>query len=159
LTDAQEMLINFTGKYLTAPMIVDRDEVYYKIDAFDVNVYANKVIENIISKERLKNKLELFLRSHNVPINEKSTTAVWFSFDGLWDSGRNALTYDSRIELTEPLIIVRKGDFRRAITTIWKDGSFGYAGSAVVESALLKNAEEMAEAFTNKFLAARDKYK
>ena len=69
------------------------------------------------------------------------------------------LVYTPRIQLTQFVVVGRKGDLRRVLATLWEKGSYGFAGSQVAEGAILGSVESLGEEFANKYLAAQQKDK
>jgi hypothetical protein len=104
----------------------------------------------------------LILRQHNIRLDEKADVWLSVAIEGLWDKVLSEnddirLTYRSSMSLQEIVTVGRQGDFRRVVATTWEEGSYGFAGKAVAEKAIIDSVEEMAESFANKFLATRDK--
>lgn len=157
LTDAQKSAIDFTSRYLSAPLIKTKDEAFYKIETVRVGVFLDDAVKKVVSVDRVKNKLELKLRAQNIRPDDEAYIALWVTVEGLWDKDDIRLTFRRSIELRQHVVIGRKGDLRSLPATFWNEDGVGYAGKNVVEKAILDSVEEMVESFANKLLAVRDK--
>ncbi len=61
------------------------------------------------------------------------------------------------IKLDQVVVVGRNGDFRKVFATLWQKGSIGFAGTQVIERAILEEVESLGESFANKCLSRRDK--
>ena len=159
LTDAQQAAIEFSSRFFSAPAIATADDALYKLDSINVQVFLNDAVKKVLSEDRVKNKFELILRQHNIVLDEKAPVWLEVAYEGLWDKNGVVLTYAPRMRLQQAVTIGRKGDLRRTIATVWQEGAYGYAGSQVVEEAILKDVEAKAESFANRFLNVQAKTK
>lgn len=157
LTDWQQIAIDFADRYYAAKFIETFDDALYKLETIRVEVFLNDEVKKVVSEDRVRNKFELILRKHGIKIDEKSPVSVNVSIDGLWNENSKFLVYTPRIELDQVVVVGRSGDFRKVIATLWKMGSYGFAGRQVVEGAILADVESLGEGFANKYLAAQAK--
>lgn len=157
LTDAQKAAIDFSVRFFGAQLVKSKDEVFYKVESVAVSVLMNNAVKKVVSEDRVRNKFELVLRQHNIQLDEKAPVLLEVAIEGLWDKDDIRLTFTRSIGLVEHVTIGRKSDLRQTLATTWDESSFGYAGKAVAEKAIMDSVEAMAESFANKFLASRDK--
>jgi hypothetical protein len=156
LTDEQQAGIEFTSRYLAAPMLTTIDEALYKLDSVAVRVFVNDAVKKVVTEDRLKNKFELILRKQNIRLDDKAQVWLDLNYEGFWDKDEITLYYSPQMRLRQVATIIRHGDFRRASVIVWQDAGLGFAGKKVVEEAILSDVEQRAEAFANKYLAIQD---
>jgi hypothetical protein len=159
LNEYQQLAINFTANYLSAPTVASLDEVFYGIKGFNTKVILGDDVKKVVSEERLRNKLELILRRNGISIDPESYYTLMFYVDGFWDEDEIRLTYKYDLNLLEDVVLARNGDIRRSPTYTWNTGTFGYAGKTIAEKTMLENVESVAEAFSNRYLKLMDKEK
>jgi hypothetical protein len=156
LTDDERMVMELGRRFLSASVISKEDEPLQKIASVGVVVRINDAAKKALSEDRVKNKFELILRKHEIPLDAKSRHQLLVAVEGLWDKEEIQLTYSLSMELSEFVTITRGAELRRAMAIVWQNSAYGFAGRTLVEEALLDTVDEMGEAFANKYLAARD---
>lgn len=159
LSESQQMAIDFTDRYVSAKTVGSLDEALYKLDSIKVQVSLNDAVKKVLSEDRVRNKFELILRKSGVKLDDKARAHLNLTIEGLWEKEQSFLVYTPRIELDEFVVVGRKGDFRRILATLWREGSYGFAGSKVAEGAILESVDSLGERFANRFLAEQDKSK
>jgi hypothetical protein len=153
LSDAQRAAIDFAARYDASPY-VRGDDALYKLDSIDVHVTVDDAVKRVVSEERVRDKFELVLRSHNIRLEEKSPAFLLVYCEGVWSQNAPLLTYTVSADLGQTVTIDRDGDLRHGLGTLWTCGSFGHAGSEVAEREILSSVDQMAERFANAFLKA-----
>jgi hypothetical protein len=160
LTDLQQADIELGSRYRNAVYQSDPRMVLRNMGPVSVNVSLADSVKEVVSEERIKNKLELFLRKNNIVIDDKSPHMLWFGVEGVWQVWGNTnekitLSYSCTISLHEIIVFERQSGMNRIGADVWNKSCIGYAGKNVVEKAILDNLEEKAEAFANEYLAAQ----
>jgi len=156
-TNESERVFDFGTRFFLLPFA---DDTLTGIGSLSVSVQLNDAVKKVVSEDRIKNKFELVLRRHNVTLREKGEDAYLnLAIDGLWSEDGNRLTYTSEVRVSQGVAAPRRDGFRAMMGTVWREGSYGYAGKSTAEKAILDQLEEKAESFANKFLAAQQKAK
>ena len=157
--------INYLGKVARADSVVWRMEFpeivpfaedqtcFSGLDSMQVIVAVNDGIENILSEQHAKDRFELNLRRHGVPLSESSDPYLFLSFEAHWGDHLQGI-FNIDIELRETLVIHRKGRPLNRVVTLWKTGSYGSVGRAVARKVFLESIEEKADRVANLYLSA-----
>lgn len=159
LSDAQRKAIDFASRVFSAPMLTSADEALFSLNSLRVQVFLNDAVKKVVSEERIKNKFELILRQHNIPLDDKAPVALIVAYEGLWNENEVVLTYSDKLKLQQLVMIGRDGELRHGLATVWEEGGYGYAGSKVAEDSILKSTEAKAESFANRYLNSQKKSK
>jgi len=159
LSDAQRKAIDFASRVLSAPMLTSADDALFSLDSLRVQVFLNDAVKKVVSEDRIKNKIELILRQHNIPLDDKAPVTLIVAYEGLWNESQVVLTYSANLKLQQVVMIGRKGELRHGLATVWEQGAYGYAGSKIAEDSILKDTEAKAESFANRYLNIQNKPK
>ena len=132
----------------------DEKTCFSGLDSMEVEISMTEDAKDILSEQRAKDKFELTLRRHGVPLSDFSNPYLWLSINALWDESKTWSTYGISVKLSEALIFQRNNKPHRRIVIVWQSGGHGYAGSRVAREALLDAIEEKAEEVANLYLSA-----
>ena len=124
------------------------------IDSVQVVVGMNEDAKDIFSEQRTKDKFELTLRRHGVPLSDLSNPYLLLSFEALWNEDKTLVAYIVELSLRQSLIFYRNNTPYRRVVSLWENLSYGYAGSKVVRQGALEAIEEKAERVANLYLSA-----
>ena len=135
--------------------LADEKTCFLGLDSIEVVVSIDKDIEKTISTQRAKDKFELVLRKHGVPLSDSSYPYLLLSLDGFWTSEQWLLIYDISLSLRgEQVIFYRKDEPYRRYIALWEVRVFGIARRKVARERLLATIEEKAERVANLYLSA-----
>lgn len=133
--------------------------IFSGMDKLRVMVRLNDEAEEVISERRVRDKFELILRGYGIPVFSLDYLSFWvsnyilFSMDVAYKDG-NMGAYTVGVNFYETVIFYRDGKPYIKRVILWEGiGSVGYAGSRVIEDALLDAIEEQAERFANLYLS------
>lgn len=133
------------------------DKICFKgIESLGVAVSLNDGALKVLSEQRARDKFELTLRSHGVPVSEVMTSGLnlVLSVEAIWDKKGLRSAINVTVAITEPLIFYRDEKPHRRVVVVWESGSYGYAGSTVAKETFLEAIEEKAEHVANLYLSA-----
>jgi len=135
------------------------DEAFHGIPSIHVRVYVSEKFTDKLSTDAIRNKIELKLRQAGIKVDLESPYWLVYSLDGFWEDNGIRANYSVSLELTEMVTVTRRSppSALRTIASIWKRGTHGFAGSKVLESSAMNNADTFAEAFANAFLEQNPK--
>ena len=144
--------------------------IFSGVERLNVIIILNENAEEIISEQRVRDKFELVLRGYDIPVFSLDDTSlllgfnfilsnyVVFSMDaGYIDVNDNVRMYVYRTDLSfeEKVVFYRDEKPYRERVVLWDGGgNLGYAGSRVIEEALLGVIEQYAERVANLYLSA-----
>lgn len=155
LTEEQKQAIDSWNYILNAESISNDNLKGIKNIKLVLNVTDS--IKNIVSEERLRNKIELLLRKNGIDIQENSKTWLSLEFRGLWSVDKTTLIFNIEGYLLESGIVSRdRGAFKTTFKT-WTSGSYGTVGKLKAEKGILDSAEELSEEFSNLYLKSNEK--
>ena len=119
----------------------------------------SSVTGQIISQNQLKTEVELRLRRNRIRILSEEE---WIRADGsptlfltlsALKHNTGVYSFSYSLELSQDILLRRDKSFGMSGTT-WSRGSYGYAGSQVVSTAVKDAIGEIVDSFCNDFLAA-----
>ncbi len=134
--------------------LADDKTCFAGLDSVKVVVVMNEDAKDILSEQRTKDKFELTLRRHGVPLSGSSNPYLLFSFEALWNEDKTLAAYIFELSLRQPLIFYRNNTPYRRVVSLWENLSYGYAGSKVARQNALEAIEEKAERVANLYLSA-----
>jgi hypothetical protein len=155
LSARQQADIDLGARYRAAIYLSDRKQVLRNIGSVSVHVVMEDQVREVISEERLKNKLELYLRKYNITIDDKATHMLWFTVNGGWVREKTGLFFSSEMSLREFVVFERQNGMYRSAADTWNDSTVGFAGKIYAEKGILDSFESKAESFANAYLAAQ----
>ena len=124
------------------------------LNSMAVFVTLNEQAKDILTEQRAKDKIELTLRRHDVPLSESSNPCMEFLVEAAWQEGKTAAAFTISAALIEPLIFYRGNKPYRRIVALWRDRHYGYVGQKASRGFLLQYIEEKAERVANLYLSA-----
>jgi len=128
---------------------ISSDDTLKGVESFSVRVDVNNTVGRIVTKKRLKNKIELFLRNNGVKIDDNSSRIISFTAQGIWNEQRTVMTLSYSVAFLDSVYSIRKGKLVRPQAVLWRDRSFGYAGKNVIEDSIIDTMQEKRESFAN----------
>ena len=134
--------------------LADDKMCFSGLDSVKVVVVMNEDAKDIFSEQRTKDKFELTLRRHGVPLSDLSNPYLSLSFQALWNEDKTLAAYVVELTLIELIIFYRNNKPHKRFVTLWQDMSYGYAGSKVARQSALEAIEEKAERVANLYLSA-----
>ena len=134
--------------------LADDKMCFSGLDSVKVVVAMNEDAKDILSEQRTKDKFELTLRRHGVPLSDSSNPYLLFSFEALWNEDKTLAAYIFELSLRQPLIFYRNNTPYRRVVSLWENLSYGYSGSKVARQSALEAIEEKAERVANLYLSA-----
>ena len=120
----------------------------------EVGFAMNEIAKDILSQQRAKDKFELTLRRHGVPLLDSSDHYILLRIEALWDEEKIFIIYSLGVSFNETITFYRNNRPYRKIVSLWEDSSYGYAGKDVAREAFLRSIEEKAERVANLYLSA-----
>lgn len=134
--------------------LADDKMCFSGLDSVKVVVVMNEDAKDIFPEQRTKDKFELTLRRHGVPLSDLSNPYLSLSFQALWNEDKTLAAYVVELTLIELIIFHRNNKPHKRFVTLWQDMSYGYAGSKVARQSALEAIEEKAERVANLYLSA-----
>lgn len=160
-TQTDSLMYRFWGKKawkewikLENATVADDKTCFSDIDSLRIYIALDGAAKEIISNQRAKDKLQLTLRRHGVPLSDSSGHALFFSINALRNPRTNQIIYQVDVSLYQSIIFYRKGTPYQRHVDLWEEDVFGYAGSLVAEKTFLDIIEEKAERVANLYLSA-----
>ena len=138
---------------LAAP-IADEETCFSGLDNMEVRVVISEDAKDILSEQRAKDKFELTLRRHGVPLSDSSNPYIVLSINVLWNERNTIAIHSIAVDLIETLIFYRNQKPYKRLVTLWSDGSYGMVGKTFAKEAYLELIEENAERVANLYLSA-----
>ena len=154
--------------------------VFSGVDRLYIKIFLDEVAEDIISEQRVRDKFELLLRGYGIPVFNldnstgytssglsavlEYTTALLLKnyislsinagyVDVGYQNDIRVYIYTTSVNFRERVIFYRDEKPYREDVILWEHDVLGYAGSRVIEDALLENIEEYAERVANLYLS------
>ena len=142
----------------------DRKQVLFGRKDVGVVFTVAEAVKEFVSEDELSAKFELTLRRNNIAISRSSTNLVFYIIEGFLNDDKVSLTYSVNCFVLDSVFYKRSPDWvtaewSRMLVSIWESESYGYAGTKIAKTELLKIAESKAELFANDFLAANTSVK
>ena len=138
---------------LAAP-IADEETCFSGLDSMEVRIVINEDAKDILSEQRAKDKFELTLRRHGVPLSDSSNPYIVLSINVLWNERNTIAIHSIAVDLIETLIFYRNQKPYKRLVKLWSDGSYGMVGKTFAKEAYLELIEENAERVANLYLSA-----
>ena len=136
----------------------DEKTCFSGLGGIEVSVGMDEDAEEILSKQRAKDKFELTLRRYDVPLSDSSNPYLALDIQALWNEEKTFAVYTMSVSLIEPLIFYRDNKPsrkpHRRYVALWEKANFGFAGKNVAREAFLRYIEENAERVANLYLSA-----
>ena len=132
----------------------DEKTCFSGLNSIEVSVVMNEAAEDILSKQRAKDKFELTLRRYGVPLSNWSNPHLSLGLEALWNEEKRFVAFTINVSLKEPLIFYRNQKPYKRFIKSWEEYSYGYAGKDVARDAFLRYIEEKAERVANLYLSA-----
>lgn len=123
------------------------------LGSMKVSVEMNEDAQDILSSQRAKDKFELTLRRHGVPLSDLSNPYLVLQVQAVWDEDK-ALLFYTRVSLMESLIFYRNDKPHRNFVNLWENSGYGYVGKNVARETFLETIEARAERVANLYLSA-----
>ncbi len=141
------------------------DRTYFSgLNSMEVHILMNAAAEDILSKQRAKDKFELALRRHGVPLSDFpnpyhllsdfSNPYILILVEAIWNDYKTFATYNISVSLREPIIFYRGQKPYKSFVTLWGEYNYGSAGKRFAKEAFLELIEERAERVANLYLSA-----
>ena len=132
----------------------DEKTCFSGLNSMAVSVVMNEDAEDILSKQRAKDKFELTLRQYGVPLLNSSNPYIMLSINVLWNEGKTIAIYYIAVDLIETLIFYRNNKPHKRIVTLWESRIHGRVGKNLARESFLELIEEKAERVANLYLSA-----
>lgn len=132
----------------------DEKTCFSGLDNMEVRVVISEDAKDILSEQRAKDKFELTLRRHGVPLSDSSNPYIVLSINVLWNERNTIAIHSIAVDLIETLIFYRNQKPYKRLVTLWSDGSYGMVGKTFAKEAYLELIEENAERVANLYLSA-----
>jgi hypothetical protein len=111
-----------------------------------------------VTKEELKNSIELALRKNGLPVKGSGTAqTILFVVDGLWNDDKVTYSYSAEIRVLERVPIYRESGFKDLMLPIWMSSYTGYAGKKKTSEGIRDAADKLVIAISNEYLEANTK--
>lgn len=160
LNDPQEVMITLAKRYVYAPRIKERNEIFYGINSLKTRVILDDEVKELITEESVKDRLELNLKKRGIQIDEGSPQAVIIAISGMWNQTKMALVYQYELVLVDYVVLNRDGDMRGAVIDAWKTSGFGLTGSSMsIRDHIIECIDEVSETLANGYLETVEKEK
>ena len=132
----------------------DEKMCFTGLNSLQVVVSLNKTAQDILSNQRAKDKFELTLRRHGVPLTESTNPYLALSIEALWNKEKTLAVFTISASLMEPLFFYRGNEPHMRYVPLWEETSYGYTGKDVARDGFLGYIEEKAERVANLYLSA-----
>ncbi len=132
----------------------DEKMCFSGLSSLAVDVDINEPAKEILSKQRVKDKFELTLRRHGVPLTDFSNPYLIVDVDALWNDFNTIVTFHFQVTLAESLIFYRNDMPFQRVAGLWETGVFGRVGKDLARESFLNEIEEKAERVANLYLSA-----
>lgn len=126
-----------------------------------VSAYVSKALEDIITADDIKEKVELELRKAGIKVNDNSRATLHASLDGFDLDNKLQYVFQYSLELRTRVFLY---DFdhkivNKHITPIWSESDFRIAGKSVINKSYIKTKfADASEKIINKLLEAKSKH-
>ena len=134
--------------------LADEKTCFTGLDSIEVSVAMNEGAEDILSERRAKDKFELTLRRHDVPLSDVSEPYLSLSIDVIWNDANTIAIFHIQAALRERVLIYRNHKPYRRYVSVWKTASYGRVGKNSARESFLNTIEEHAERVANLYLSA-----
>ena len=132
----------------------DEKTCFSGLNSMGVSVVMNEDAKDILSEQRAKDRFELTLRRHGVPLSNLSNPYLELRIEAVWNKEKILAAYVLGVELRESIIFYRNNKPHKRFVTLWESRSYGYAGKDVAREACIEAIEEKAERVANLYLSA-----
>lgn len=143
----------------------DEKTCFSGLNSMAVHVEMNEDAKDILSEQRVKDKFELTLRRHGVPLSDFSNPYnllsdfstnpyIFLNVESVWNDAKTIAIFNISVSLREPLIFYRGQKPYKHFVTLWGQYNYGSAGKRVAKEAFLEFIEERAERVANLYLSA-----
>ena len=132
----------------------DEKTCFSGLNSMEVRVVINEDAKDILSEQRAKDKFELTLRRHGVPLSDFSNPYILLGVEAVWNNDKIIAAYIISVSLIEPLIFYRNQKPYKRFVTLWEQSSYGLAGKTIAKETFLESIEEKAERVANLYLSA-----
>ena len=132
----------------------DEKTLFMQLNNLSVTVALDEEVGDIISEQRAKDKFELTLRRHGVPLAEPAVNYLLLDIDAFWNESNTIATWTISVGLLERFEFFRSGKPYWCFAQIWESRSFGTVGKNLARESLLREIEEKAERVANLYLSA-----
>ena len=164
LSGVQEAQILIAESYLNTlydeeNYVEDMDEVFYGIKSFSTRVVISGDIKDLVSEEKVRNKVELNLRRNGISVDDESEHELVIVVSGVWIN--DSIAHHISLLLLERVVLVRDGDFRSARVATWQETTMGLGlhAKAKYESHIITSLEELSDSMANRYLRVIDQEK
>lgn len=124
------------------------------LNSIEVRVGMNEDAKDILSEQRAKDKFELTLRRHGVPLSDFSSPFIFLNVEAVWNNDKIIAAYIISVSLVEPLIFSRNQKPYKRLIMLWEQSSYGLASKMIAKETFLESIEEKAERVANLYLSA-----
>ena len=138
-----------------AANFADEKACFSDLDSIKVVVEMSEEAEDLLSEQRAKDKFELTLRRHGVPLSGiMSNPFLSLEIDVFWNDSNMMAIFHIQAALREQVYIRRNRKPYRRIVSVWETGSYGSVGRNLARESILHYIEEKAERVANLYLSA-----
>ena len=156
IPDSYKMAKWFYDSFFTTNTF-EKNEILKGISGVNVGVLLDDDVKSRLSKQELKDSIELALRKNGVPVNDKSDHWLLFTVDGVWDNENIRYSYRAAMSLNEWVSVPSSGEFKLARLKVWESGFTGFAGSQKVAEGITRAVDKLVISFSNAYLGANPK--
>ena len=147
------------GRHVKNAMLVtNRDDILRGIKSVHVTVFVVGELEKLVSRDRIKTRFELRLRSSGVPIMDSGDVLLDLIVKGQKMAAADEVVpyfiFGSELRLMEPVMVSRPGQVMLCKGTVWERGAAGIFPAGSATEMTLDKVDAMAEDFANAYLAA-----
>lgn len=132
----------------------------FNVPAVTVRVLANDAITRHISRQQIKDRVEMQLRQNDIDVKESSLFYITVEFFGMEGGDLTAYTY--RISASEPVLLRRfvvgsDPTMTQVSATIWEVKGLAISGNNVIETQILKTTDLLTLGISGKLVGAKVK--
>ena len=116
----------------------DEKACFSDLDSIKVVVEMSEEAEDLLSEQRAKDKFELTLRRHGVPLSGiMSNPYLSLEIDVVWNDSNIIAIFHIQAALREWVYIHRNRKPYRRFVSVWETGSYGSVGRNLARESLL----------------------
>jgi hypothetical protein len=146
----------FIGSLIENAKRFETDKIPKGVDSIRVNVFVSNSINKFISKEDLKNKVELDLRKIGVNVNDSGKYMLTVHIAAFQTNEGNSLVYEYKFNLNSIGYYFENEECYKGLVALWKKESSGIVGISKAESGFNSVIEKATTELCNIILKSKE---
>jgi hypothetical protein len=148
--------------YIHAPLLQNASDALYKLGPVAIDVYVAASDSTVLGEntDELRKKVELALRSQNIPVAEKSQNVLRFNLNPLWRmSDPRVALVRCRLDLKGPASLQRQNDIIKCDSIVWSTTTSKFIRTIDMPESVDKCIQEPLDRFCKDYREAKEKEK